>query len=673
MFSFQIRSLSDRGEEVVVDVETESEGDLEKLGAYAYSVHPSTDVACVSWRRLSDPAGSERIWRPALSIFGFEDMPYELKLLAHPNGARARLLAFNAFFEQCIWNNILVPRYGWCRVDPRQWECLAVRAAYYGFSQNLERCAIGMGLPEGKDTEGHNLMMAMTRPSRRSKKTLAAWDENVSRQELYCQRDVKVEADIAQRLPPIPDVEQQNWRLDQQINFVGIPFDVQLVDAAVALRSSIIRDASRQLSDLTNKAITSPGQTKRMQAYVSFYLPEPLENFNANTVKDLLKDPSLPDDARQICELRQQAGSSAIAKFERAKQQIVNGRARGLFRHYGAHTGRPTGQGTQPSNMPRLKFKTNEERDAGLAAIMTGDYERLRALDGKNPTNVLTKSVRPSICAEPGNVFVASDYSGIELRVATWLVGDTVKMETIRQRGSSFLYLEMAQAIYNRDIDKEKDWLEYTTGKAAVLGCGYQMWVDRFITMTFDNYGAVVDHPTATRAVNVYRASNPLVVNAWADLKRMVIDTVSTGFPNWYRDKLHFRLENGALVMTLPSGRELWYQQARVETDSKGREGVTYLAEKNKKLIRGRLYGGLILENAVQAISRDLLYDAMPRLAALGWQTISHCYDEIVSEVPSPLSGRCLTDHKAIMLNPPAWAAGLFLEIESWIGRRYRK
>lgn len=82
-------------------------------------------------------------------------------------------------------------------------------------------------------------------------------------------------------------------------------------------------------------------------------------------------------------------------------------------------------------------------------------------------------------------------------------------------------------------------------------------------------------------------------------------------------------------------------------------------------------YGGLIVENITQAIARDLLAAAILRLEDNGFSVVAHVHDEIVCEMPEASAD--LAAMKSIMLEAPAWAAGLPIAGDGWLGARYRK
>ena len=645
---------------IVIDFETESLTDLKKLGAYAYSVDPSTDAMCLAWQDADD-------WHPSLWTPDEHDCPTEL---VDAIAGGAIVWAFNAFFEKSIWRNVMVPRYGWPDVPDNQWACLAARAAYYGYSQNLDRCAAGVSLDVSKDTVGHRVMMQLCNPKKRSKKTIADYAVNLEILYEYCKKDVQVEMDLYQQLPELPDTERKNWLLDQEINQLGIPFDVELVKAAVDCAAQINKNARNLLPRITDGAVSTPNQVAKILEFCKsrgVYLA----NLQADTVDQLVDRKTLPDDVRQVLKIRKQAGTAAIKKFARAQQQLVDGRIRGGFVYYGAHTGRWTGKGVQPTNMPRMHFKGEEETEEAIRAIKSRDLGEVARLDKANPTDVLTKSVRPSITAEMGKTLVCGDFAGIELRVLTWLVGDQDSLDRIVEHGSGQLYLDMAEAIFDRKVSKS-DTYEYTAGKSARLGLGYQMGAGRYVDMAA-GYGIKIPPELAEKVVRVYRNKNPLVTDAWNAVKKCVTNTLTDGFPTKWRNILfRYNPEYKALVITLPSKRELWYPGAHLDEDEKGYETIFYYGDKMGKWLKQKLYGGLLIENIVQAIARDLLCYSMRSLGK-DYDVVSHCYDEIVIEVLKKLAEQCVKDMTKAMTTPPQWAAGLPLGVDLWTGKRYRK
>lgn len=81
-------------------------------------------------------------------------------------------------------------------------------------------------------------------------------------------------------------------------------------------------------------------------------------------------------------------------------------------------------------------------------------------------------------------------------------------------------------------------------------------------------------------------------------------------------------------------------------------------------------YGGKLTENVTQAVCRDLLADALLRIASAGLDIVLHVHDEIVVELEN--EGQ-LAGVEALMCRVPRWAAGLPLRAEGYCSARYRK
>ncbi|MDD4297285.1 MAG: hypothetical protein PHC69_10075, partial [Ruminiclostridium sp.] len=103
-----------------------------------------------------------------------------------------------------------------------------------------------------------------------------------------------------------------------------------------------------------------------------------------------------------------------------------------------------------------------------------------------------------------------------------------------------------------------------------------------------------------------------------------------------------------------------------------GSDAVTYEGVgSTKKWERIESYGPKFVENIVQAISRDILTDAMMRLNSCGYQIVMHVHDEVVIEVPIGVS--TVDKICQIMTETPAWAKGLLLRAEGYECEFYKK
>jgi len=107
---------------------------------------------------------------------------------------------------------------------------------------------------------------------------------------------------------------------------------------------------------------------------------------------------------------------------------------------------------------------------------------------------------------------------------------------------------------------------------------------------------------------------------------------------------------------------------------------------KTKRWKRERTFGGRLVENIDQAISRDLLVAGIDRVQKHGHEVVMHVHDEIVAEYPEEMVKDALNkkgvleyglgtvkEFEALMSTLPEWAEGCPVDAEGWIGKRYRK
>jgi DNA polymerase len=130
--------------------------------------------------------------------------------------------------------------------------------------------------------------------------------------------------------------------------------------------------------------------------------------------------------------------------------------------------------------------------------------------------------------------------------------------------------------------------------------------------------------------------------------------------------------------MVLPAGRALAYAAPKVvlrpmpwdKTDMRPSVAFWGVDSYTRQWKQHYLYGGLIVENAVQAAARDLLADAMQRTNDRGFPVILSVHDEIVAQSPDPKAYDVVYEE---MTRVPAWAEGCPVTAEGWSGDRYRK
>ena len=134
-------------------------------------------------------------------------------------------------------------------------------------------------------------------------------------------------------------------------------------------------------------------------------------------------------------------------------------------------------------------------------------------------------------------------------------------------------------------------------------------------------------------------------------------------------------------IMQLPSGRPIVYRNASVDEIIPDADGCAEVETRirydgldiHKKWTRIDTWGGKLVENATQAVARDLLADAMLRLDNGSDDLDVTIHDELIAEPPIEHAEARLEEMKRAMSMPPAWAHGLPLKAEGAVMLRYGK
>jgi len=130
------------------------------------------------------------------------------------------------------------------------------------------------------------------------------------------------------------------------------------------------------------------------------------------------------------------------------------------------------------------------------------------------------------------------------------------------------------------------------------------------------------------------------------------------------------------LTVRLPSGRVLYYPSPVQTTNRFGSPSIAYMGvnQTTRAWTLIETYGAKIVENITQAVARDLLAEAIERLEAAGLPVVFHVHDEVVIDVARFGTDKEMLDRVCrIMSEAPAWAEGLPLAADGWVGLFFTK
>ena len=471
----------------------------------------------------------------------------------------------------------------------------------------------------------------------------------------------------------LPPGEREVSLLDRRANDRGLKIDLHLVDRLLAITESETRKLNRECARLTGGAVKRPGsETARLLEWLVAH-GAPLKDLGKETVAEACRAANWPDgDVRRVLEIRREVAKSSLKKLVAMKRCAgPDGRVRGQLAYYGAsRTGRFAGRLIQPQNFPRPAIKL-----AGLAvqAILEGAPADFLRLVWGSPMDVATSLLRGCLVPGPGKLFAVYDLAQIEARVVAWLAGQRDVLDVFERGEDVYTWTARRQGSTDRQL-----------GKVMVLGLGYGLGPERF-RETAAKYGITLTRSEAESAVRDWREANPKIVDLWWMLDRAA-RTALAGFKRPVTRTINDNLSltaslsgTGRTLMTiaLPSGRRLYYRNARLETlEGETRESIVTdgVNQFTKRWTALRTYGAKICENAVQAIARDIIVEAALRVdaARLGDLVLS-VHDELVFEVPADNAHALAPRIKAAVDQRPAWALDLPVASEGGIISRYVK
>jgi DNA polymerase len=518
----------------------------------------------------------------------------------------------------------------------------------------------------------------------------------------YCIQDVVAEravwhAAVAFNSPITPG-EKQAWLLDQRMNDSGVWIDADYVKNAKALALGEVEKIGAEMKAATG--LDNPNSRDQMLAWLQ-ERQYPYDSLDVEHVEEALKLNFLPPLAREMLVLKQKIGGSAYTKLQKIEDMVgADGRLRDQFIYHGAHTGRWAGRGVQLQNLYKPDREVSKCTDALTAAIRSGTLDIPTIIDAYNAVideintahpadkpqphlqadvftvmEVVASTIRGAFSAAPGHKLVAGDLAQIESRVLAAIAQCHLMIDAYANGRD--LYKEVMAAQLGIPLS-EVTKAHRDRGKVITLGCGFGMGWEKFIEYAL-TYGIVLSEKEAKAAVYGFRETYKEIVSLWGELNAACLTAFKAGICVYVRGLVVDGRDENCLKIKLPSGRYIHYHQPRLTNEpppwgGPSKEVIHFIMYGSKGAKDNRLYGGLITENVVQAVSRDLLLSGMIEAEKAGATVIMTVHDEVVVEVRQD-AGFGEKELLACMTKVPEWGEGMgfVLKAEGWEGAYYKK
>lgn len=661
-----------------VDFETRSRCDLARRGSDNYALDGSTQVICMCYAFDDE---SVETWTP--------DMPFPERVRGH----KGRIATHNAAFERLIFRYVLGLDF-----KDEQFYCTAAQARANCLPGALGALGRFAGTMQ-KDFRGADLIRKLCIPQFDGE---FLEDADLLKEMVeYCVRDVETMREVSKAMRQLTDEELHDYHVNERINDHGIRIDVDLCRAAMKYAADEKHAALEELVELTNGVVTSADSPKLRQWVLERIGPEALRlmkvkkkdkqsgefrtklSIGKSVREGLLnladENPDeVPLDVADVIRCADSIKSASIAKFkamlDRADDE--DQRARGAFVFCGAvDSGRFASYGVQLHNYPRKCFDV-ETAEEVRTAMLKG--EPLTPRFGNRVTDVLKKMLRPALAPSKGNVFVIADWSSIEGRIGPWIadcVEGEEKLEQFRKGIDPYIvnaaqYYGMTYEEIYREYHEEGVGERRQNGKTMELAFGFLGAVG-----SYRAFGGKGTDDEIKVIVQTWRDNNQWAQIHGRRLEKLYMAAMRHPGKEFKEAKAAYFFDGTHLWYQLPSGKVLNFPFARLDE-----EGVSYAkaawkpSREDKEWPRARLWQGAAVNRYVQGTAADILRHGLRELDDLYYGIAGHVHDEIILEVPEAQAEQAVQDMRRYMTKElPMWAAGLPLEAEIKIAKRYGK
>lgn len=654
---------------------------LKAVGSRNYVQHPSFRVLSFAYD-LKDGRGRRR-WKPPEDLrphldYPFGQSPHPVDVLKHV--AEGGILeSWNVMFEWTVWNFYCVPVWGWPRLEVKQLRCAMAKAKASAYPAKLENACDVLELPAElkKDPDGDRLIKKLTVPKNPTIGnpallwTPATAAEDFAKLYAYNEQDIRAEAACSQRVADLSPHELAVWQMDFRINARGMQLDLAAIENCIAIIEQAYERYHAELSELTGGAVkksTEVAPLLRWLAGQGVHLYE----LDEETLEEALKQ-QYPKNVLRALKIRQILAFGSVRKlYAMRSHATASGRLHDQYEYYGAHTSLWNGRIVQPANLYKSeRFNHPAQIELALSIIATRRLDAVESAYG-DALEVVADCLRSMIIARPGCRLISADFTAIQAVVTSALAGEEWRLEVFRTHG--LIYEAMASKLTGKPLQFYIDYKRENKrnhedrqkwGKLPVLSGDFGAWIAGWKRFGADK--VIGDDAAIKAAILRTRAAIPNVVEFWGGQTRNKFNKDARGNYAEEFPQLH-GLEGAAISAVLEPGKAFGYRNVgyqvlddilfcipqsggfiryhapRLERSRRdyaspwemelSYEGWNTTAAKGAAgWHRMKLYGGVLCQNVVSHIAREVQARAMLRLEAHDYPVVMHTHDENVTEV----------------------------------------
>lgn len=681
---------------------------LALVGAYNYASHPSTEILIAAYSLGGDTV---KYWTPG--------MPPPSDLLEAVR-RRESLLAHNCLFEYYVWNQVGVRCFGWPELHLDQLRDTKPRAYAFSLPGSLGSLSkvwseiFGMmPVSEQKDSEGTRLIKMFSCPRNPTKKDPSLRKymlndiPNARKFIEYCVQDVKATIALDRTLPQLSKSEFEAWQYDISMNAKGVKLDIENVERQIKHFEKAESILSKELLELVNYEINSHTQNAKLANWLTNN-GMPTKLMTKDRINEMIEEAKNPV-VKRVLQLKRNLSGSSVNKLYTMKYTAdKDGRVHDILEFHGTTTGRGAGRGIQVQNIKRsgpATFKCVNcgkldmqgvkcKHCGGEVKYKDWDIECIKEairdpFQWSDTIGAITGSMRGLLVAEEGKKFISSDYSAIEAAVLAVVAQEQWRIDVFK--GDRKIYEKSASNLTGTplsefDEHKKKHGTHHflrKLGKIMELASGYAGGETAILSMCktlgMDPWSIFKDSEDIKKTVYKWRDASPNIKILWDTVQEIAIQAILNPGRIFEFKNIKFKRATtkvGELRCQLPSGRVIVYHKPLIKHEG-GRPSIYFYkwlgnGKSLSSWVQTYTYGGKLVENIIQAVSRDILIYAIMQLVKRGYPVRFHVHDEIICEVDKNFGS--VEGLEGIMSIMPNWAKGWpIAAFGGWEGREFRK